>query len=151
VGRILSGWQLASIITLEDGQPFSVMVPNDNSNTGRFLDTADVVPGQDPNNGPKTPNRWFNLAAFQSPVPFTFGSSGRNIVTGPGVARVDFSVHKDFKFTERHILQFRGEFFNMFNRVNFFQPGNVFGTPAFGVIGGAFDARDVQFSLKYSF
>ncbi|MBM3774602.1 MAG: TonB-dependent receptor [Acidobacteria bacterium] len=148
---ILSGWQLASIFNFEDGQPFSVMVPNDASNTGRFTDTADVVPGQNPNDGPRTPTRWFNTAAFRATTPLTHGTGGRNIVIGPGVARVDFSVHKDFRLAERHTLEFRGEFFNLFNRANFFQPGNAFGTASFGVISGAFDGRDVQFSLKYSF
>jgi hypothetical protein len=138
-------------VTLEDGQPFSVMFPTDNSNTGRLLDTPDVVPGQNPNDGPKTPRQWFNVSGFKSPVPLTFGTAGRNIVIGPGTIRVDFALHKDFTLTERQILEFRTEFFNIFNRVNFYQPGNSFSTPSFGVIGGAFDPRQIQFSLKYRF
>lgn len=152
LGTLAAGWEVTAILNLEDGQPFSARIPFDNSNTGLFLDHPDVVPGQDPNDGPKTPARWFNVNAFQSPVlPFTYGNAGRNIVIGPGVVRADFSVHKDFRLGDGHMLEFRTEFFNIFNRANFLQPGNTFGTPSFGVIFGAFDGRDVQFSLKYNF
>ena len=147
---ILAGWAVTAIVDLQDGQPFSVLMPIDNSNTGQSTDTPDVT-GVNPNSGPKTPRQWFNLNAFQSPVPFTYGAAGRNVVIGPGSARVDFSLHKDFQLTERQKVEFRTEFFNIFNHPGFFQPGNVFGTAAFGVISGAFDGRDIQFSLKYSF
>jgi hypothetical protein len=127
------------------------MLPTDNSNTGRLLDTPDVVPGQNPNDGPKTTSRWFNVGAFRAPVPLTFGTAGRNIVIGPGTIRTDFALHKDFVFTERHVVEFRTEFFDILNHANFYQPGNSFGTASFGVIGGAFDPRQIQFSLKYRF
>ena len=151
VKTFVAGWEATSIITLEDGQPFSVMLPRDNSNTGRTLDTPDIVPGQEPNAGPQTPAQWFNVHAFTNPAPLTFGTAGRNIVIGPGTARVDFALHKDFALTERHVVEFRSEFFNIFNRANFFQPGNSFGTASFGVVGVAFDPRQIQFSLKYRF
>ncbi|MFN0170958.1 MAG: hypothetical protein ACKV22_31460, partial [Bryobacteraceae bacterium] len=150
-GFLASNWRSTSILTFEGGQPFTVALPFDNSNTGRGGDTPDVVDGQKPNNGSKTPNQWFNTAAFRAPAPLTYGNAGRSIVTGPGITRVDFSVHKDFRFRERHSFEFRTEIFNLFNHPAFFQPGNTFGTPNFGVIGGAFDGRDVQFSLKYKF
>jgi hypothetical protein len=149
--QVEAGWALEGILTLEAGQPFSVLYPLDNSNTGILLDTPDLVAGQNPNNGPKTPNDWFNLNAFTAPVPFTFGTAGRNIVIGPPLKNLDFSVHKQFLVTERQALEFRAEFFNVTNHTNFFQPGNTFGTPSLGVIGGAFDPRDIQFSLKYNF
>jgi hypothetical protein len=149
--RLVADWEATSIVTLEDGQPFSVMLPTDNSNTGRLADTPDVVSGQNPNDRPKTATRWFNVSAFRSPVPLTFGTAGRDIVIGAGTIRVDFAIHKDFALTERHVVEFRTEFFNILNHVNFYQPGNSFGTASFGVIGGAFDPRQIQFSLKYRF
>jgi hypothetical protein len=136
---------------LEGGNPFSVLYPLDNSNTGIGLDTPDRVVGQNPNSGPKTPNDWFNLDAFTNPVPFTYGNSGRNIVIGPGLHEFDLALHKQFPITESKMLQFRAEFFNFTNTPSFFQPGNVFNTPSFGVIGGAFDPREIQFSLKFLF
>jgi hypothetical protein len=148
---LVAGWEATTIITLEDGQPFSVTLPRDNSNTGRSLDTPDIVPAQDPNAGPRTATQWFNVHAFTNPAPLTFGTAGRNIVIGPGTVRVDFALHKDFPITERQAIEFRSEFFNIFNRTNFYQPGNSFGTASFGVIGVAFDPRQIQFSLKYRF
>jgi len=148
---LASNWRSTSIITLEGGQPFTVVLPFDNSNTGRGGDTPDVVSGQKPNDGPKTPTQWFNTAAFRAPAPLTFGTAGRSIVIGPGVRRFDFSVHKDFPLGEARSVEFRMEMFNLFNHPAFFQPGNAFGTPNFGVIGGAFDGRDLQFSLKFKF
>jgi hypothetical protein len=122
LAKLIAGWETTSIVTLEDGQPFSVMFPTDNSNRGRTLDTPDVVPGQNPNVGPKTPAQSFNVLAFRNPVPLTFGTAGRNIVIGQGTSRVDFALHKDFAITEKHALEFRTEFFNIFNRANFYQP-----------------------------
>jgi hypothetical protein len=84
-------------------------------------------------------------------VPFTYGNSGRNIVIGPGLHEFDLALHKQFPITESKMLQFRAEFFNFTNTPSFFQPGNVFNTPSFGVIGGAFDPREIQFSLKFLF
>ena len=73
------------------------------------------------------------------------------IVIGPGIANVDFSVRKVFQLTERQLLEFRTEFFNLFNRANFFQPGDRIGSGNFGAIGAAFDGRDIQFGLRYRF
>ena len=148
---LIAGWRVEGILTLDAGQPFSVLLPNDNSNTGRLQDYPDLVPGQNPNNGPRTPIEWFNVNAFQEPTPFTFGDALRNMTIGPPLKNLDFSLTKDFRITERQSIQFRTEAFNILNHANFFQPGRVFGTPSFGVIGAAFDPREIQFALKYMF
>ncbi len=158
-GRHLSGfantafanWRIEGILSLESGQPFNVLLPNDNSNTGRLQDFPDLVPGQDPNDGPRTATRWFNVNAFKTAAPFTFGNAGRNITIGPPFKSLDFTLGKNFKLTERQTLEFRAEAFNIVNHTNFLQPGRVFGTPTFGVIGGAFDPRQIQFAFKYTF
>jgi hypothetical protein len=148
---LVGGWQVQTIFDVQAGQPFTVLLPNDNSNTGQFLDHADLVAGQDPNNGPKTPQEWFNVNAFGPAAPFTYGNSGRDIVNGPRYTNVDFSVFKTFVPAEGQVISFRTEIFNIFNHPNFFQPGNKFATPTFGVISGAFDSREIQFGLKYTF
>ena len=150
-GMLLRNWRIQGIVTLEGGQPFHIGLPYDNSNTGLGTDTPDWVSGQDPNAGPKTVQQFFNIRAFQNPAPLTYGNLGRNVTRGPGFANVDFGLHRRFPITEDHVLEFRGEVFNALNRANFLQPANTFGTPAFGVIGGAFEAREIQFSLKYTF
>ncbi len=151
LNALFAGWGVRSIITLEDGQPFTVFLPFDNSGTGRVLDTPDPVPGQNPNAGPRTVEQFFNIAAFQRPAPLPFGTVGRGTVVGPGVANVDFSLHRTFPLRENHRVDLRVEIFNLFNRPSFFQPGNRFGTPTFGVISRADEAREIQFGIKYQF
>jgi hypothetical protein len=87
-----------------------------------------------------------------------FGSLGRNVVIGPGFSTVDFSVIKNTKLNETLRLQFRAEFFDIFNHANFGQPGNVVGSVSFGRItntrfptGDSGSSRQVQFALKLGF
>jgi len=77
-----------------------------------------------PPNG-STPNLWFNPLAFGPPVPGFRGTAGRNILSGPDFKSVDFSVVKEFKFSENRKLQFRAEVFNLLNRANFDLPANA--------------------------
>jgi hypothetical protein len=83
-------------------------------------------------------------------------------VAGPGFSRLDFSLFKDFKLTERFRLQFRSEFFNILNHPNFNAPDPMaipgsldFESPTFGQIGSTrdspYDPRQVQFALKLYF
>jgi hypothetical protein len=86
-------------------------------------------------------------AALASP-----GNLGRNTYTGPGWANFDFSVIKDTKITESKMLQFRAEFFNVFNLATFGNPGNIVGSTGFGVITGTATAeRQIQFGLRFVF
>jgi hypothetical protein len=97
--------------------------------------------------------QYFNTAAFALPAPGTFGTSGRNIIFGPGLATVNFGVSKSFHIVERQSLQFRTEFFNLTNRVNLGNPNTTLGGPAspFGKITSAGDPRVIQFALRYRF
>jgi len=73
------------------------------------------------------------------------------LLTGPGLAKVNLSLLKNFRFRESWNLQFRLESFNAFNRVNFQEPGTALGAPNFGVITVAQDARSMQLGLKLTF
>ena len=80
------------------------------------------------------------------------GTIGRNTFRGPGFANVDFSVFKNMAIGDRLTIQFRGEFFNLFNRVNLLPtPQPLLTNPFFGTVGAAFDAREIQFALKIFF
>jgi len=61
------------------------------------------------------PNRYFNPSAFLQPLPGTYGNVGRNILQGPALVETDLSLTKKFALSERWNMQFRAEFFNMFN------------------------------------
>jgi hypothetical protein len=155
------GWQLGGILSLQTGQPFSVLTGSDNSGTGLGNDRPDLI--GDPNAGPHTVSRWFNTAAFTPNAALTFGNAGRNIVTGPGFHNFDFSVVKNTHFRERVNAQFRAEFFNITNHPNFALPANILAAPNFGTLFQTPDAaqnnvglgsggpRLIQFALKLSF
>jgi hypothetical protein len=78
-----------------------------------------------------------------------YGNAGRGILSGPAYNSTDFSIIKDFAFKERYKAQFRSEFFNIFNQVNFDNPTNYVNSGAFGRIRSAGDGRIVQFALKF--
>jgi len=80
-----------------------------------------------------------------------YGNSGRGILSGPAFSNTDFSVIKNIPFTERYRLQFRSEFFNVFNQVNFHNPNTRVTSGSFGRITAADDGRVIQFALKLFF
>jgi hypothetical protein len=94
---------------------------------------------------------YFNPAVFVPNAVGTFGNTGRNILRGPGFFNTDFGVVKDTRITERARVQFRAEFFNFFNNVNFSQPDNSVADSTIGQIFGAFNPRILQFALKLNF
>jgi hypothetical protein len=156
-----TGWQLGGILSLQTGQPFSVLSGQDNSSTGLGNDRPNVI--GDPNSGPHNVNRWFNVDAFTQNAPLTFGNAGRNIVTGPGFHNFDFSILKSTKIGEYASLQFRAEFFNITNHPNYALPANILAAPNFGTLFQTPDAaqnnvglgsggpRLIQFAVKLSF
>jgi len=105
----------------------------------------------DPELSNPSPARWFNPGAFAFPAPGTFGNAGRNILDGPGYQNVNASLVKNTNLNERVNLQFRAEFFNLFNHPNFNLPDNFLGSPTFGVISSAKEPRHIQFGLKLLF
>ena len=90
---------------------------------------------------------------FPSPEPGTSGNLGKNTFTGPAFWSMDFSLFKNFPIpvTEDTMLQFRAEFFNLFNRVNLFLPQVDLDSSLFGRSNTAFDPREIQFALKFIF
>jgi hypothetical protein len=94
---------------------------------------------------------WFNTGAFQQAQLGTFGNVGRNTLLGPAFQQWDFSALKMIPIHERLTLQFRAEFFNIFNNVNFRLPDNDINSPNFGQIQAAQPGRVVQLALKVMF
>ncbi len=153
---LTAGWMLNGVWTLQTGQPFSVVLPRelDNSNTGiSFLGGAADRPNLigNPVLGNRDPSRWFAVEAFGMPQFGSFGNAGRNILGGPSLRNLDFSLLKETGLGESATLQFRFEFFNVFNTPNFRQPNAVFGTPGFGRVLAAREGREVQFGVKVLF
>src|SRR5579863_1433316 len=154
VGAILGGWTANGISTFRSGEPFTGRVgSNISANGDRWApDRPNLNPGFSPNptSGVSagcgkiakgtplgTPTLWFDPCAFSKPAPGTYGNLGRNTITGPGYDEIDASIAKLFKPSERINVQLRGEFFNLLNHANFYEPGfNIFtGSGAYS--GGA--------------
>ena len=156
-GTLISGWKINSVMTFQTGPPFTVALPGefDNSNTG-FANLG-FGAGDRPNviGNPvlahPDPQLWFNTEAFALPPFGSFGNAGRNIVRGPSLRNVDFSLLKDTALTETTTLQFRAEFFNVMNTPNFGLPNLFFGTPGFSRVLSARDGREIQFGVKLLF
>ena len=146
----LGGWQLAGIVSLQTGLPFTVNSGGGITNAGG----ADRPNRLGDGNLPKSQqsiDRWFDLGAFTTQAQFTYGNSGRNILDGPGNRNLDLSLAKSFAFTEKVRLQFRAEAFNATNTANFGFPGANINAAGVGTITSADEPRRVQFALKLIF
>lgn len=161
--RLIGGWQINSIVTLQTGTPFTVTAP-DESNTGgshqsRANCIADPFAGttSDPSQivGAGATGRFLNPAAFAIPALGTFGNCAPRSFHGPGLENVDLSVFKQFLITERWKVEFRSEFFNSFNHANFTNPSASTSPASLGSFGRIFntvtDPREIQFALKLYF
>ncbi len=154
--KIIGGWGINGVTTVQRGFPIGVGTSRNLSNSWGG--------SQFPNNNgtsaelsgdPQTRlDEYFRTDVFSQPPAFTFGNSARVLpdVRGPGIAQWDFAVFKRTQITERLGIEFRTEFFNLFNTPIFRHPGTALGTPQFGVISGTRGVpRLVQFGLRVLF
>ena len=175
-GRLISGWSLSTIATVQSGFPFSPQLGYNPTGSGDSRNP--VRPNVTPNfNGSlytkgSTAARvaqYFNPAAFSAPAYGTVGNLGRDTLVSPGYADWDLSLLKATQITERARLQFRAEFFNILNHTNLQTPNEVVYTsgptqgtaanqtaaavvsPTAGVITSAATTRQVQLGLKLLF
>lgn len=168
--KVLGGWSLSSILRINDGSPFNIN--NERPRVGRTQmlrvegSTVDLMPGGDINPvRSQNPNAYIDVSNFAMPwdptdeTTFFVGNLGRNTLTLPGTVNFDFTLMKTFPlWGENTNLQFRTEFFNLFNRPNFGEPSaRLFdrrGNPQ--VDAGEIEdtrtsARELQFALKLEF
>ena len=174
--RVLGGWQASGIVTAQSGLPFSVTDARGGSLYGSAASRAGFAPAASIETAEKSGSvtsrlsQYFNTAAFapartitsgttpdgfpvSAPGGTLFGNTGRNILRGPGQCNMDLALVKTIKLVEAARLEFRTEFFNLFNNVNFANPGSDIANPAtFGVISATSSApRVMQFALKLQF
>jgi len=151
VNALAGGWQIAGITTLKDGFPLAITAATGNTNSFNGNNQRPNLVG-DPELDNPTIDRAFNIEAFDQPEPFTFGNVSRTMpnLRADGIVNFDFTLSKEFllPMSETSRMQFRAEFFNLFNNVNFFAPNSVFGDPDFGRITSALPARSIQLALK---
>ena len=160
-GKLITGWAVSGIETIQSGLPFTPQLGFNPTNNGDSRNP--IRPSWNPafkgNLITGDPNQYFNPNAFIAPVNGTYGNTGRNVLTGPGLVTLDFSAAKNTALTERTNLQFRAEFFNIANHTNFgtpnpvvFTSASVIPAPTAGVITTtASTSRQIQFGLKLVF
>ncbi len=156
LGVVARNWQVSTVYQVQTGFPFTISVFGDTANSGTVLGenpiranaTGESVFGSET----RTASAWFNTAAFAVPAAFTFGSTGRNSVYGPGMQTLDLAIVRDFGVTEKVKFQFRGEFFNALNHTNLGTPDRFVNTPQFGTITeSTTPGREIQLSARLSF
>ncbi len=135
---LTQGWQLNSLISVHGGEPFPILSPNDNSGTGegrqRALQVSSPFAGVKHSLVDGT-EYWINPTSFTDGPNGTFvGTSRRNQIVGPGYQAIDFSVFKTGTIHETVKVQFRAEFFNLFNHYNFAPPSNTADGQSLGLI-----------------
>jgi len=154
--KILNGWQVNSIVIWQSGFPFSVSSGRSNSFTGAGGELADFSGGdpvlQNQSHGQQVLG-YFDTSLFSANAIGTFGNSGRNILRGPRFFNADFGLLKNTSINEQVRVQFRAEFFNLFNNVNFQFPNSNASSSQVGRITSVVpdSQRVIQFGLKLMF
>ncbi len=155
---LLNDWELSGIVTLQSGTPFSVLENANAFTQARAQFAAGVGPADIPRSGAvdQRLSGYFNTGtAFfvpLTPTPGNFGTTPRNFLRGPNQRNVDFSVIKFFPIDESRRLEFRTEFFNLFNFTNFANPVNIRASSNFGqIVRTSTGPRVIQFAFKFSF
>jgi hypothetical protein len=154
LGNVIGGWQVTGIFQAQSGEPLTIGSGRDNAGWGLGNDSNRAIrtgqPFEAPAGSPETV--WFNPAAFAVNPNGTFGETRRGEYFGPGDKTVDLGLFKNFRISGDMNVQFRAEFFNAFNTVNWGNPGTSVASPAsFGRITSADDPRIMQFGLKFVF
>ncbi|MCZ2079991.1 MAG: TonB-dependent receptor [Bryobacteraceae bacterium] len=165
VSQILRNWQLSSIFSSYTGTPFTVSASGASLNAPGNSQTADQVkPEVEKFGGVGRNVPFYDPLAFRSVTTVRFGSTGRNILRGPGVVNADISLSRFFPLTERFRLQLRAEGFNITNTPHFNNPGanvsNMSVTPGgtitnlgnfMSITGARADERVFRFALRLEF
>jgi len=152
VNALLGGWGLEGLIQMQTGTSSTVRTGRDQAHVGKTRERANIV--SNPNlPGRKNPDRMFATEAFQLQPKYTWGNSGVGVIFDDGRYVWDISVAKRFNIMEGHFLEFRAEFFNFPNHINFVYGGRDWNmkSKTFGTTTSATAERQIQFALRYQF
>jgi hypothetical protein len=148
---LLDGWQVAGILTAQTGLPFTPVLGVNPANTTGQARPDRLASGVLPSSQ-RSIDRWFDVTAFATPAPFTFGNSGRNILRGPGIANLDAMLSRTFRITEQRSFEFRWEMFNALNRAQFGNPvTNLSVAQAATIRSTALPNRQMQLGVRFAF
>jgi hypothetical protein len=160
------GWAVSGITKFATGLPVTLVETDDQSLLGTAfggpitlpVDTPDLIAPVVKENPRNTGGQYFSISSFGPSALGTEGDARRRFFHGPGINQWDFALLKDTKITERFDLQFRAEFFNIFNHTQFLTPSGITGfsggaatSASFGQVSGTLPGRIGQLSLKLYF
>jgi hypothetical protein len=157
MNRIIGGWSVNGITTLQTGFPLALTTATNQTGSQGGGSRPNVVAGANKKlDGPAQSRltKWFNMDAFAAPPAFTFGNESRtdSSLRDHGVANWDFTLGKSIPITERVSFTFKTEVFNLFNRVQFGDPGTSVGSSNYGVVSTQINnPRLIQFAGRISF
>ncbi len=162
--QMVGGWEISGITTFQSGLPFTATVSGDRANTGRGGQRPDTVGSV---TYPRSVDCWFYTSAnpacralasdaqdafVMPPAQTRYGTTGRNTLRSDGLIQFDFTLMKHFRVTESRSLEFRSEFFNIFNHPTFSAPSSSTNLSNGGQVGSTLNAaRIVQLALKFKF
>ncbi len=155
--QVLGGWQVAGIVSMQSGFPFTINVSGDTANigggSGGILIRGNPVPGQSAElpADQRSTAKWYNTNAFVQPPASEFGILGRNTLVGPGLFNIDTTLSKHIRIRERYRVEIRAEAFNLTNTPNYSQIGRIINAPDYGMIDSQLPPRQLQFGAKVNF
>ncbi|PYS20722.1 MAG: hypothetical protein DMG11_29025 [Acidobacteria bacterium] len=166
IRKVVGGWVLSGVTVLQSGTPMTISYTNTNNVRGKTTDRASLKAGctyADLGTSGRLQDRlrqYFNTSCITTPAVVGddgratgFGNMGVSIIDGPGQRNTDISIVKTIPLGfENKSLEFRSEFFNLFNTANFSNPATDFNSSDFGRISTtAVNPRFVQLALKFIF
>lgn len=155
--QLTHGWAISGITRFSTGLPVTLVENDDHSLLGTAFGGPIILPVDTPDQvaplhitNPRT-GQFFDPSSFAPSAVGLEGNARRRFFHGPGINNFDFALVKDTRINERFNLQFRSEFFNIFNHAQFLTPGGILGTGNFGLVSNTLPGRIVEFSLKLYF
>jgi hypothetical protein len=157
---VFSRWQVNGIFSAYSGTPFTVTASNASLNAPGNTQTADQVkPTVTKTGGIGRDTPYYDPTAFAPVTAVRFGTSGRNILRGPGLVNLDAGIFRNFQLSERWRMQFRSEAFNVTNTPKFANPSSNVSAAGFMTVTSALTTsgsveggeRSIRFALRFSF
>jgi hypothetical protein len=142
---LLAGWRFSDLTTVQSG---NAITPGLSTSNNGLANRPDVIA---PISYPKSITQWFSTGSLKQPHPGFFGNASQGILHGPGLVVFDMTAGKDTHITENVNVQWRMEFFNVFNHTNLGNPGVSVGSNTYGSISSARDPRMGEMVVKVLF
>jgi len=152
LGKVVGGWSISNVTTVQTGAPFTVVTQTNSSNAfSAGAQRANISGNSNLPSDQRKVGRWFNTGLFSQPSTYAFGNEGVGVLRGARFFNMDFSLLRELRITEAVRVQLRGEFFNALNHTNLGLPGITFGSSTFGVISSSGSPRQIQVGARIGF